>query len=66
MEVEQFEIPLQDNFFIEVINESQGGGCSEPILNKLWRSSMMRKDEIRLVFYGRCCYQGMRHSGFQV
>ena len=56
MEVEQFKIALQDNFFIEVINESQGSGCSEPILNKLWRISMMRKDEIRLVFYGRCRY----------
>ena len=26
--VEQFEISLQDNLDIEVISESQGGGCS--------------------------------------
>ena len=35
MEVEQFEIPLQDNLDIEVISENEGSGCSKPILNQV-------------------------------
>ena len=52
MEVEQFEITWQDN----VDKSNQGGGYNEPISTQVesswlkWRRSMMRKEEICLVF----------------
>ena len=35
MEVEQFDIPLQDNLDLKGVSESREGGCSEPISNQV-------------------------------